>query len=60
MSAMKEEAKEKKGVRLVGKDHIWTAPVIEVDPHWVGSITTNTDGEVKVKFYYDDGVVCIY
>ena len=30
------------------------------EPHWVGSVTTNTDGEVKVKFYYDDGVVYIY
>ena len=54
------DKEEKNGVRLVGKDHIWMAPVIETEPHWVGSVTTNTDGEVKVKFYYDDGVVYIY
>ena len=57
---MDNKAKEREGVRLIGKDHMWTAPTIEVDPHWVSSIMTNTDGEVKVKFYYDDGVVCIY
>lgn len=55
-----EQKEEKEGVRLVGKNHIWTAPVIDVDPHWVSSVMTNTDGEVKVKFYYDNGVVCIY
>lgn len=51
---------QKEGIRLVGKNHMWTVPVIEVDPHWISSVMTNTDGEVKVKFYYEDGVVCIY
>ena len=26
---------------------------------WVSTITTNTDGEVKVGFYYDNGLIQI-
>ena len=26
---------------------------------WVSTVTTNTDGEVKVGFYYDNGLIQI-
>ena len=30
------------------------------EPHWESSIMTNTDGEVKVNFYYVGGITTIY
>lgn len=50
-------------VYLDNGTHRWVMKVASPQgqqPHWMSSIMTNTDGEVKVKFYYEDGAVCIY
>ena len=57
---MDQETVEERTVYVNDGKHTYAHVIGRPAQGWVSTITTNTDGEVKIKFYYDDGLIQIY